>query len=104
MSKGVVYLLHFDFPYCHARHYMGYSVDLDQRLKAHRNGRGARLIEVITAAGTGFSVARTWNGDRHLERSLKRRKKSPALCPICLRAGKARRSRASASRKPTCRN
>jgi predicted GIY-YIG superfamily endonuclease len=78
-----VYLLHFDRPYCHARHYLGFACDLDQRIARHRAGDGARLVEVAAAAGIGFVVARTWPGDRTLERSLKRRKASPRLCPIC---------------------
>jgi hypothetical protein len=37
-----VYLLHFDTPYRHARHYLEYAADLDVRLAQHRAGRGAR--------------------------------------------------------------
>ncbi len=83
MSASTVYLLHFDEPYRHARHYLGYARDLERRLGEHRAGRGARLIEVITNVGIGFVVARTWEGDRGLEGALKKRKASPRLCPIC---------------------
>lgn len=83
MHMGTIYLLHFERPYAHARHYLGFTFNLDRRLEAHRNGRGARLIEVINDAGIGFFVVRTWRGGRALERSLKRRKNSPGLCPIC---------------------
>lgn len=82
-----VYLLHFDRPYHHARHYLGYTSNLDQRIALHRKPNGSshhRLMQVIHAAGIGFSVARTWpEGNRALERELKRRKYSPRLCPIC---------------------
>lgn len=79
-----VYLLHFSENYHHARHYLGFSEDLPARLEAHRNGRGARLIEVITEVGITFTLARVWeDGDRQLERRLKNRKKSTELCPIC---------------------
>jgi predicted GIY-YIG superfamily endonuclease len=82
--QGTVYLLHFERPYKHARHYLGFATDLERRLELHRRGQGARLMEVIAAAGIGFTVARTWEGDRHFERRLKRRHNSPArLCPIC---------------------
>lgn len=78
-----VYLLHFAEPYKHAKHYMGFTEDLDARLDHHRAGTGSRLMEVITKAGIGFEVARTWPGDRKLERKLKNRKDAPKLCPVC---------------------
>lgn len=78
-----VYLLHFTEPYKHARHYLGFALDLDARLARHLAGNGARLIEVITQANIGFVLARTWEGDRKLERRLKNRHNSPQLCPIC---------------------
>lgn len=79
----MVYLLHFEQPYHHARHYLGSTNDLEARLAEHRSGRGARLMEVISDHNIGFVVARTWQGGRDDERKLKRRHKSPALCPIC---------------------
>lgn len=85
MPQGIIYLLHFSARYHHAGHYLGFTVDLRQRLALHENGRGARLIQVINSAGIDFVLARTWCGDRQLERRLKRYKKSPALCPICCR-------------------
>jgi hypothetical protein len=91
-TTGTVYLLHFrgsfgrpdgDDGYRHARHYLGFSVDLEARLNAHRTGQGARLMEVIRDAGLTFELARTWTGDRHLERRLKHRGGRSRLCPIC---------------------
>jgi len=86
---GTIYLLHFDRPYKHAKHYLGYTDDLESRLERHRAGNGARLVEVITQAGIGFVVARTWEGDKHLERKLKNRGSSVRFCLICkaLRGG-----------------
>lgn len=81
---NTVYLLHFDSPYKHARHYLGYTENLEQRLEAHRNGSGARLIQVITENGIGFELARTWEGDRNFERELKNKKHTARLCPKCL--------------------
>ena len=66
---GTVYLLHFERPYKHARHYLGFAEDLERRLELHRAGRGARLVEVVVAAGIGFQLVRTWEGDRTLERT-----------------------------------
>jgi predicted GIY-YIG superfamily endonuclease len=82
--RGTVYLLHFERPYKHARHYLGFAEDLERRLELHRAGRGARLMEVVVAAGIGFELVRTWEGDRTLERLLKNRHNAPArLCPLC---------------------
>jgi predicted GIY-YIG superfamily endonuclease len=81
--QGQVYLLHFEVPYRHAQHYLGWTEDLPTRLKDHRRGRGARLMEVITAAGIRFTLARTWPGTRTLERRLKNRGGHARLCPIC---------------------
>jgi len=85
---GVVYLCHFSRPYKHARHYLGYSDNLDTRVLRHRNGNGARLLQVIKANGIEFDIVRTWEGDRTLERRLKRWKKNSQLCPICNKRGK----------------
>jgi predicted GIY-YIG superfamily endonuclease len=82
-SEGVVYLLHFDRPYRHAAHYTGWTINLLQRLDDHANGRGARLLAVITQAGIGFTLARTWPGSRKRERALKRQGGAARRCPLC---------------------
>ena len=83
----MVYLLHFERPYHHARHYIGFARSADtlpKRIKHHRQGSGARLMEVIAAAGIGFEHVRTWpDGDRTFERRLKDQKHGPRLCPVC---------------------
>src|SRR5215471_1860432 len=82
---GTVYLLHLDPPYKHARHYTGHAApgNLHARLAAHAAGTGARLMEVVKAAGGTFRLARTWPGGRTRERELKDRHEAPRLCPIC---------------------
>ena len=89
---GTVYLIHFDRPIGdlsnprgQARHYLGFTEDLQSRLQAHRSGNGARLMEVISEMGIGWKLARTWQGDRDVERRLKDQHNSPRLCPICQR-------------------
>ncbi len=83
----MVYLLHFDKPYCHARHYLGYvkaEEGLDARVKRHKRGGGSKLIKAIVQAGIGFTVVRVWpDGSQELERRLKNQKHTPRLCPIC---------------------
>lgn len=79
-----VYLLHFDQPYKHASHYLGYASNVKRRLEKHAKGLGARLLQVLIENGIGWQLVRTWSkGDRILERRLKRQKKSSRLCPIC---------------------
>ncbi|WP_280254949.1 hypothetical protein [Nocardia wallacei] len=81
--EGTVYLLHFDRPYRHAKHYTGWTADLDARLAEHRAGRGARLLAVIGGAGIGWQLARTWDGTRQRERQLKRTGGASRRCPMC---------------------
>ncbi len=79
-----VYLIHFNPPYKHARHYLGVtSRPVAERLEEHRAGRGARLTQVAAEAGCVLELVRTWKGGRALERRLKRRKNAPCLCPKC---------------------
>ena len=90
-TQGTVYLLHFSSAYKHAKHYVGYTDDLEERLKRHRAGNGARLVEVITAAGLTFEVARTWAGGHDLERRLKKHG-ATRVCPICSQDAMSRMS------------
>lgn len=89
MFVPIVYLLHFDEPYPNGhrpQHYLGHADPgrFDHRLNEHAKGSSkARLTQVMAAAGIGFVVARTWEGDYDLEKSLKRRHKPASLCPIC---------------------
>jgi hypothetical protein len=71
------YLLHFDPPYRHARHYLGWTEHLEQRLARHQAGGGARLMTVITDAQITWRLARTWEGTRAAERRLKNRAATP---------------------------
>jgi hypothetical protein len=81
-----VYLLHFDRPFGHARHYIGFSrseSSMEVRLQHHRAGTGTRLLAVVNDAGIPWSLARVWaDGDRKFERSLKSHS-GTRYCPIC---------------------
>jgi hypothetical protein len=83
--EGVVYLLHFDVPYKHARHYTGWSGqgNLAGRLYHHRTGNGARLLAVLAEQNIGWHLARVYPGDRNLERRLKNRGGASRRCPAC---------------------
>jgi predicted GIY-YIG superfamily endonuclease len=82
-TSGTIYLLHLDTPYQHARHYTGWTTDLESRLAEHAAGRGARLLAVTTEAGIGWQLARTWPGSRNRERQLKRQGGAARRCPLC---------------------
>jgi hypothetical protein len=88
---GTTYLLHFRDPetgqparYQHAGHYTGWTRDLAARLEAHARGTGARLVEVITKAGLGFTLARTWpETTRDREDLIKHAGGGRRYCPEC---------------------
>jgi len=83
---GTIYLLHFERPFRHARHYLGWTEGdrIDERLERHRSGNGSKLMRAVTNAGIDFRIARTWSGTRHLERELKKSKNVPRQhCTIC---------------------
>lgn len=88
-SDYYVYLLHFDKPHYHAKHYLGATGCLDGRLAAHHAGYSAHLMQAVKKAGIGFKLARlwrceSWEESRDLERRLKRRHGSNVLlCPLC---------------------
>ena len=82
-ASWTTYLLHFDRPYKHARHYTGTASDLEARLAEHQAGRGARLLQVAKAAGISWTLARTWPGGRTRERQLKTQGGASRRCPEC---------------------
>ena len=95
-----VYLLHLTRPVGHAKHYLGWSSDIDKRVATHARGRGNPLVR---AAG-GFELARVWEGaQRDDERKLKDRKNLRGVCPVC-RPGYNReaRDRMRAALKNSC--
>lgn len=84
-----VYVIHFNKPYKHARHYTGIAKDVDQRMKEHLGGYGAKLTKVIKEAGIGFSHSiikeyPTFSEAKAEEKRLKTKIKKPQrYCPIC---------------------
>ena len=83
LTGGKVYLIHFDKPLYHARHYVGFSEDLPGRIHKHRNGQGAAFMRAISKEGINWHVSRIWDGDRTFERVLKNQHNASHLCPTC---------------------
>jgi predicted GIY-YIG superfamily endonuclease len=78
----MIYLLHFDPPYKHAKHYLGYSADPVKRFERHKAGHGARLVKVAMAAGVKMVLVWVKSGNRKLERRLKGHS-STRICTVC---------------------
>lgn len=79
-----VYLLCLTRPYKHARHYVGWSKDLEARLAHHRAGTGANLLRVAKKAGIDFGVVCVWPEEtRTFERKLKNTHRVARYCPVC---------------------
>src|SRR5258708_5735651 len=57
IHHGTGYLLCFDLPFGHARHYLGITDNLPQRLWGHAHGKGAKLTGYASKAGG----TRRWN-------------------------------------------
>jgi hypothetical protein len=83
---GVVYLLCFDEPYHHARHYVGFCTSyegVESRLHYHECGKGSRLLAAVSKAGIKWSLVRLWKGTRKDERKLHKRGNAIQYCPRC---------------------
>ena len=102
MSKrrGTIYLVHFDRPLGHptnrrgqARHYVGWTADLHDRIARHREGNGAAIMAAVTRAGIRWIVAAVWPGTRDDERAFKRQKNAARKCPLCMTVGEPTQAR-----------
>lgn len=82
--EGTIYLIHFDQPFGHAKHYLGWASpgNLDRRIEHHRQGTGSNLMKHVTRAGIGWQVVKTWPGTRTEERRMKKHS-STRYCPVC---------------------
>ncbi len=83
IHHGTGYLLCFDLPFGHARHYLGITDNLPQRLWGHAHGQGAKLTGYARKAGISWTLTRTWEDcDRDRERQLKNNR-GAKYCPRC---------------------
>jgi predicted GIY-YIG superfamily endonuclease len=83
-QMGVVYVVHFARPLAHARHYTGWTTNLQQRMSQHRAGFGGRLMATVQAAGIPWFITHTEVGDRNRERQIKNRSNGARrLCWAC---------------------
>lgn len=83
-----VYVLHFDPPYQHARHYIGYTPDPThtRRVREHMEmgTKGSPLVRAALQAGCEVVVAAVYPGaGRDYEAWLKARRDTRRWCPTC---------------------
>jgi len=86
-TLGTTYLLHFEEPIAHARHYLGWTNNFLKRMNEHRHGCRERCVLTweLKQRGILWTVARTWTHVTILhEKELKKMKNTPRYCPICL--------------------
>lgn len=80
---GTIYLLHFERPLKHAQHYLGWTADLESRLRDHAKGSGSALMAAVKRAGIEWHLVKTWQGDTYDEKKLKQFGTSKRHCPVC---------------------
>ncbi|MFN3250083.1 GIY-YIG nuclease family protein [Roseibium album] len=83
-----VYVLHFDPPYQHARHYIGYTPDASaaRRVKEHQDctAKGSPLVRAAIESGCKVVLAHEFPGaSRAFERWLKTRRDTSRWCQCC---------------------
>lgn len=85
--RGYVYVLCFDRPFSHARHYIGCTTDPRGRMRCHARGRGATIVRRAAEQGIGFSVGAVGSCSlavlRRLERHAKDWKNAERFCERC---------------------
>ncbi len=83
----MLYLIHFEQPYKHAKHYLGYVKEpwlLERRMKRHGTCEGSALMRAVRKAGIKWRLVAVWpEGNQTRERQLKNRKETPKFCPCC---------------------
>lgn len=86
-KQGFVYLLHFNDPISHAKHYMGCTSQPAIRFGQHAAGHGSRLTRELHSRGIGFTVGMmavcTLGEMRRIERSIKNQRNAARYCKCC---------------------
>lgn len=96
-----LYLLHFDPPFKHAKHYLGWAKKIASRVQKHQAGTSrARLTCVAAAAGVTMTLVRTWPGATRVDEArIKRQGGLARSCPVCCAAGLTRDQKYIANKK-----
>jgi predicted GIY-YIG superfamily endonuclease len=78
-----VYIIHFDTKLHHAKHYVGYTHNLQRRIILHRKGYGSKLMKAVAESNITWEVAAKFQAGRAVERAIKDQKNTSRYCPIC---------------------
>ena len=83
-GQGIVYILHLERPFGHARHYIGYTkswMHFLNRMEEHYMGRRSIFMSHVRDAGIGFSISRVYyDATRDFERYLKNMNSTGLYC------------------------
>lgn len=102
---GVIYMYHLPAPGPGgARHYLGWTMNLFDRLRRHAQGRGSRLTAAMRAIGiTGDLVLYLPGCIRAQERRMYLRHQHARMCRICRRAALDRHAQEERHRRAAVR-
>lgn len=88
-TQGSVYIAHFSRPLGNhanpramANHYVGFAVDLAERIAVHEVGKGAKITAAAVEQGITFTWF-AWDANLGVEKWLKKTKAVPHFCPCC---------------------
>src|SRR5262249_40381560 len=95
----MIYVLCFSPAYQHARHYVGFTDNVDRRIARHLAGRGSPLVRAAVQAGCTVSLTLVVEGDRTDERRIKNRANGCEICPVCRAEFLARKREATRRRR-----
>lgn len=91
-TAGYVYIAHFDRPIgnmanarAQASHYVGFAVDVEERIETQLSGRGAKIIAAALKRGVSISF-HVFPACLAVEKLIKRNKQTSDFCPDCARA------------------
>ncbi len=84
LREGFIYLLHWCSRNGSVEHYVGWTQDLEARLKAHySDSGGCPTTRRHRRAGMRGTLVRLWRGTTVGERWLQQTLVFPVDCPIC---------------------
>jgi len=87
-QEGFIYLLHWQDRTGRVEHYVGWTTDLEARLKQHFSQcGGCPTTRGYRRQGMGGRLVRLWRGTMQGERFLQQSLLFPTDCPVC--AGRA---------------
>ena len=88
-KNWIVYIIHFNEPYKHAKHYTGITNDFYLRMKAHLKGKGAKLPYIVLKSGIGMKFF-IWKNNLNFKEAKKEEKRikkviknTARICKYC---------------------